>query len=101
VRDVTPSGRGGFRALAPSLSPVVWPENFKAEHIKKYDESSNPEEFIEVYHTIIVAVGGDDRVKAKYLPTALFGAARSWLIILPEGSIYTWDQLHAMFIGNF
>jgi hypothetical protein len=59
--------------LAPSLSPVVWPENFKAEHIKKYDESSNPEEFIEVYHTIIVAVGGDDRVKAKYLPTVLFG----------------------------
>jgi hypothetical protein len=32
---------------------------------------------------------------------ALSGAARSWLINLPEGSIYTWDQLCAIFIGNF
>jgi predicted RNA-binding protein with EMAP domain len=27
--------------------------------------------------------------------------ARSWLINLPEGSITSWDQLCAMFIGNF
>jgi hypothetical protein len=32
---------------------------------------------------------------------ALSGAARSWLINLPEGSIHFWDQLCAMFIGNF
>jgi hypothetical protein len=30
----------------------------------------------------------------------LFGVARSWLINLPEGSIYTWDQLCTMFIEN-
>jgi hypothetical protein len=46
VRVVTPSGRGGFRALAPSLRQVVWPEKFKVEHINKYDRSNNPEEFI-------------------------------------------------------
>jgi hypothetical protein len=28
-------------------------------------------------------------------------AATSWLISLPEATIYTWDQLCAMFIGNF
>jgi hypothetical protein len=27
--------------------------------------------------------------------------ARSWLINLPEGSIYNWDQLCTIFIGNF
>jgi hypothetical protein len=32
---------------------------------------------------------------------ALSGMARSWLINLPKGSIYTWDQLCAMFIRNF
>jgi hypothetical protein len=32
---------------------------------------------------------------------ALSGAARSWLINLPEGSIHSWDQLCAMFIENF
>jgi hypothetical protein len=31
----------------------------------------------------------------------LTGAARSRLINLPEGSVYTWDQLCAMFIRNF
>jgi hypothetical protein len=30
----------------------------------------------------------------------LYDATRSWLINLPEGSIYTWDQLYAMFIKN-
>jgi hypothetical protein len=54
-----------------------------------------------VYQTIIEVVGGDDRVKANFLPTALTGVARSWLINLPEGSITSWDQLCAMFIGNF
>jgi hypothetical protein len=60
VRDITPSGRGGFRALALTLRQVVWPEKFKAGHINKYDGSSNPEKFIQVYHTIIKTAGGDD-----------------------------------------
>jgi hypothetical protein len=42
VRDVTLSGRDGFHALAPSLRQFVWPLKFKAEHIDKYDKSSNP-----------------------------------------------------------
>jgi hypothetical protein len=32
---------------------------------------------------------------------ALTGVARSWLSNLPEGTIYNWDQLYAMFIENF
>jgi hypothetical protein len=87
--------------LALPLRQVVWPEKFKVRHIDKYDGFSNPEEFIQVYHIIIDVVGGDDRVKANYLPTALSNAVRSWLIDLPKGSIYIWDQLCAMFIGNF
>jgi hypothetical protein len=79
----------------------VWPKKFKIGHIDKYDSSSNPEELILIYHTVIEAVGGDDWVKANYLLTALSGAARSWLINLPEGSIYSWDHLCTMFIGYF
>jgi hypothetical protein len=66
-----------------------------------YDGSNNPEEFIQVYHTIIEAIEVDDRVKANYLPMALTGTARSCLINLPEGTIYNWDKLCAMFIDNF
>jgi hypothetical protein len=50
---------------------------------------------------IIEAIGGDDQVKANYLPTALTDAARLWLNNLPKGTIYNWDQLCAIFIGNF
>jgi hypothetical protein len=56
--------------------------------IDKYDDSSNLEEFIQVYHTVMEAMGGDDRVKANYLPTDLSDVARSWLANLPEGTIY-------------
>jgi hypothetical protein len=101
ARDVSPSGRAGFCALAPSLRQVVWPEKFKARNIEKYDRSNNLEEFIQVHHIVIKSVGGDNQVKVNYLPTALSGVARSWLINLPKGSIYTWDQLCTMFIGNF
>jgi hypothetical protein len=86
-----PIREGDFYALATLLRQVVWLEKFKARHIDKYDGSSNPKEFIQVYHMVIEAAGGDDRIKANYLPTTLSDAARSWLINLPEGSIYNWD----------
>jgi hypothetical protein len=96
-----PIREGGFCALVAPLRQVVWPNKFKDGHIDKYDRSSNPEEFIQVYHTVIEAVGGDDRVKSNYLPTTLSSAAKSWLINLPEGSICTCDQLCTVFIRNF
>jgi hypothetical protein len=33
---------------------------------------------------VIKVLGGDNRVKVNYLPTALSDVARSWLINLPE-----------------
>jgi hypothetical protein len=94
-------GKSGFRALAGALRQVRWLDKFKTTNIDWYDDSSNPEEFIQVYQTIIEVIGGDDRVKANFLPTTLIGAAKLWLISLPEGSITLWDQLCAMFIRNF
>ena len=38
---------------------------------------------------------------ANYLPTVLEGSARSWLLNLPVGSIYTWEQLCDTLIANF
>jgi hypothetical protein len=101
VRAPTPLGRAAFRALAPELRQVAWPYKFNLGSIDKYDGSSNPEEFIKLYRTVIEVIGGDDQVKANYLPTALSDAARSWLINLLEGTIYKWDQLYIVFIGSF
>jgi hypothetical protein len=86
ARGVTAKGRSGFRSLAGPLREVRWPAKFKAGHIDQYESSSNPEEFIQVYQTIIEAADGDDRVKANFLHTTLSRVARSW---------------RAMFIGNF
>jgi hypothetical protein len=44
------------------LRQVAWSDKFKP--IDKYNGSSNPEEFIQVYHTVIEAAGRDDQVKA-------------------------------------
>jgi hypothetical protein len=73
---------------------VQWPDKFKTVNIDRYDGSSNPEKFIQVYQTIIEAARGDDRVKAmkaNFLPMTLTNAARSWLINLPKESITLWD----------
>jgi hypothetical protein len=39
---------------------------------------------------VIEAAGGDNRVKDNYLPMAMSGVARSWLINLPKGTFYNW-----------
>jgi hypothetical protein len=100
VEDVAPVEKSGFRALAGPHRQVRWPDKFKTGNIDWYDGSSNPEEFIQVYQTVIKVARGDDWVKANFMPTALTGVARSWLINLLKGSITSWDQIYAMFIGN-
>jgi hypothetical protein len=68
TEDVALMGRSGFRALAGPLRQVRWPDKFKTGNIDRYDGSSNPEEFIQVYQTVIEAAEGDDRVKATFYP---------------------------------
>jgi hypothetical protein len=94
-------GRSGFRAMTGPLRQVRWLDKFKTGNIDRYDGSNNPEEFIQVYQTVIEATGGDDQVKTNFLPTTLTTTTRSWLINLPEGYVTSWDQLCAMFTGYF
>jgi hypothetical protein len=101
AEDLPQMGSSGFRALVAPLRQVRWPAGFKANNIDRYDGSSNPDEFIQVYQMLIEAAGGDDRVNANFLPSVLSGSARSWPINLLEGSISSWDQMCDLFIGNF
>jgi hypothetical protein len=66
--------------VVASLRNVRWPPKFCLNLIEKYDDSINPSEFLQIYTTIIVAAGGDDRVMANYFPMALKGQARGWLM---------------------
>jgi hypothetical protein len=96
-----PIGEERFLRSSSTTQRCQIADKFKTGHIDKYDGSSNSEEFIQVYQTVIEVAGGDDRVKANYMPTTLSDAARSWLINCPKESIYTWDQLCVIFIRNF
>jgi hypothetical protein len=77
----------GCAALADHLRAVAWPSKFRPHLPEKYDGSSNPSEFLQVYITAITAAGGNEAVMASYFHVALTGPARTWLMNLTPGSI--------------
>jgi hypothetical protein len=88
-------------ALADHLRAATWPSKFRPHLSEKYDGTSNPSEFLQVYVTAITVAGGDTVVMAAYFHVALSGPARTWLINLTPGSIYSWEKLYARFTVNF
>jgi hypothetical protein len=77
----------GYAALADHLRAVAWPSKFWPHLPKKYEGSTNPSEFLQVYITAITAAGGNDAVMASYFHVALTGPAWTWLMNLTPGSI--------------
>jgi hypothetical protein len=74
-------------ALAPHLRMVVWPHKFWPHLPEKYDWMTNLTEFLRIYSTSILTVGGDEAIMTNYFPVALTGTTQSWLMNLPEGTI--------------
>jgi hypothetical protein len=91
----------GCAALADHLRAATWPSKFRPHLPEKYDGTSNPSEFLQVYLTAITAAGGDTAVMATYFHVALSGPAWTWLMNLTLGSIYSWEELCARFTANF
>jgi hypothetical protein len=91
----------GCIALADHLRVATWPPKFWSHLPEKYDGTTNPSEFLQVYVTAITAAGGDTAVMATYFHVALSGPARTWLMNLTPGSIYSWKELCARFAANF
>jgi hypothetical protein len=91
----------GCALLADHLRVATWPSKFWLHLPEKYDGTSNPSEFLQVYVTAITAAGGDTTVMATYFHVALSGPARTWLMNLALGSIYSWEELCARFVANF
>jgi hypothetical protein len=77
----------GCAALAYHLRAATWPSKFRPHLPEKYDGTSNPLEFLQVYVTAITAAGGDTAVMATYFHVALSGLAQTWLMNLALGSI--------------
>ena len=79
----------GCAALADHLRVASWPSKFRPHLPEKYDDTSNPSEFLQVYVTAITAAGGDTAVMATYFHVALSRLARTWLMNLSSGLIYS------------
>jgi hypothetical protein len=91
----------GCAALADHLHAASWPPKFRPHLPKKYDGTSNPSEFLQVYVTAITTAGGNIAVMATYFHVALSGPARTWLMNLVPGSVYSWEELCARFVASF
>jgi hypothetical protein len=91
----------GCAALADHLRAATWPPKFRPHLPEKYDGTSNPSEFLQVYVTAITASSGNTAVMASYFNAALTGPAQTWLMNLTSGSIYSWEELCARFTTNF
>jgi hypothetical protein len=89
------------KAFSRDLKRVRWPLNFKPSRIDKYDGSTNPAEWLEVYRLTIEAAGGDSYIMANDLPVGLLALARTWLQGLPMGSACSWSHFCRQFISNF
>jgi hypothetical protein len=91
----------GCAALADHLRAASWPSKFRPHLPEKYDGTSNASEFLQVYVTAIIAAGGNTAVMATYFHVALSGPARTWLMNLAPGSIYSWEELCTRIVANF
>jgi hypothetical protein len=91
----------GCVALTDHLRAVTWPTKFHPHLSEKYDGTTNPSEFLQVYITAITAAGGDTTVMVAYFHVALSGSARTWLMNQASGSIHSSEELCARFMANF
>jgi hypothetical protein len=91
----------GCAALADHLRAASWPPKFRPHLTEKYDKTSNPSEFLQVYVTAITAAGGNTTMMATYFHVALFGPAQTLLMNLTPGSVYSWEELCVWFVVNF
>ena len=67
-----------------------WLDKFRTVLAKKYDGSTNPEKFLQIYTTMVQVTRGYEKVMVNYFPTASTGLARSWLMNLPRESVHSW-----------
>jgi hypothetical protein len=101
IQAAVPLASVSCAALADHLRTATWPSKFRPHLPEKYDGTSNPLEFLQVYVTAITAAGGDTTIMATYFHVSLPGLARTWLMNLTPGSIYSWEELCARFTANF
>ena len=84
---------GGCLAFSKELRSVTFPPKFNPSLPPRYDGTAPPLDFLQLYSLAICAAKGDDKCMASWMHMALKGAAVTWLMNLPEGSIHSYEEL--------
>ena len=75
----------GCRAFTTELRSVTWPGKFKPDLPPRYDSTTDPAEFLQLYELGIEAANRDEKVMANWFPMALKNGARTRLLNLAPG----------------
>ena len=65
----------------------------------RYNGTTDPLVFLLAYKKAVLKAGGDDKVMANWLPMALTGVPRMWLLHLPTASVASWGELRGLFLA--
>ena len=87
--------------LALQLQASPWHTNFRAGTYPKYNDSTDPTQYIMSYQVAVASSGGDDATMAKSFIIALEGPTLSWYTKLSARSIDSWKGLRDKFLLNF
>ena len=77
------------------------PDKFKMPILKHYDGTTDPSDHLERYTSWMYLHGVSDAIVCRAFDSTLEGNAKRWFRKLPEGSIFSWDQLQRLFLTNF
>ena len=66
----------------------------------RYDDTTDPLAFLLAYEEAVLKAEGDGRVMANWLPMALAGVPRMWLLHLPVSSVGSWEELRGLFLAQ-
>ena len=91
----------GLRAFTPAMRWVQWPPKSRPELLPRYDGVADPVGFLQTYAEAVMEAGGDDKAMANWLPMALTGVPRAWILALPLSSVASWEELRGLFIARF
>ncbi|VFQ66030.1 unnamed protein product [Cuscuta campestris] len=90
-------GPSGIRDI-PAGQPR---QGFKMPFVKRYDGESDPQEHINSYVQVMIAVDASDALMCRCFLQTVDSKVADWVNHIPAGLIRTWDELGLRFLEHF
>ncbi|VFQ90237.1 unnamed protein product [Cuscuta campestris] len=87
--------------LAPEIFAEPYPQGFKVPFVKRYDGESDPQEHINSYVQVMIAVDTSDALMCRCFLQTVDSKVADWVNHILAGSIRTWDELGLRFLEHF